>query len=99
MPGLTVRLRASQTAKLLVLDAYGDPIAGAEVLIAGLGRCKSNGQGCARFYLPGPETAVVVTANGREEVLYEKALAPGRTYVYRPDPEVSAGRYFVLAEE
>ena len=94
---LTIYLRPSRAARLLVLDGSGEPVPGAEVLIAGLGRCRSNRNGYARFYLPGPDHyAVVVTSNGTEEVLYEEAMAPGETYVYRPDPEVSAGRYFIL---
>lgn len=97
---LTVHLRPSRAARLLVLDSSGAPVRGAAVRIAGLGHCRSDRQGYARFYLPGPDHyAVVVTANGTEEVLYEEALAPGKTYVYRPDPAVSAGRYFILTEE
>ena len=43
--------------------------------------------------------ALVVRNDGREEVLYEEQLAPGKTYVYRPDPAMSSGRIFVLEEE
>ena len=96
---LTVHLRPNRAARLLVLNGSGEPVPAAEVRIAGLSRCRSNRKGFARFYLPGPDTyAVVVTADGIEEVLYEEALAPGKSYVYRPDPERSAGRYFILAE-
>jgi hypothetical protein len=70
------------------------------VLIAGLNRSRTNRKGFAKFYLPGPDNyAVAVTANGREEVLYEEAMTPGKMYVYRPDPAKAAGRYFVLTEE
>ena len=97
---LTVYFSPSRTAKLLVLDEHGDPVHQAAVLVAGLNRCTTNRQGYARFYLPGPDTyALAVTANGKEEVLYEEALTPGKTYVYRPDATKSAGRYFVLSEE
>ena len=50
---LTVHLRANRAVRLLVLDGSGSPISGAEVLIAGLGRCKSNRQGIARFLSAG----------------------------------------------
>lgn len=97
---LTLYLTPGRAARLLVLDGRGEPVRGAKVRIAGLGRCTSNRKGYARFYLPGADHyAVVVTANGTEEVLYEEAMAPGKTYVYRPDPVVSAGRYFMLTEE
>ena len=97
---LAVHFMPRQTGRLLVLDDAGAPVAGAEVLIAGMGRSRSNRAGYARFYLPAADTyAVAVTAGGREEVLYEEALVPGKTYVYRPDPAKAAGRYFVLTEE
>ena len=97
---LAVRFLHRQTARLLVLDREGAPVAGAEVLIAGLGRGRSNRDGYARFYLPGRDHyALAVSSNGVEEVLYEEKLEPGRTYVYRPEPGVSAGRYFVLTEQ
>ena len=41
----------------------------------------------------------MIRHDGREEVLYEEMLEPGKTYVYRPDPASSEGRIFVLAEE
>ncbi len=97
---LTVRFSPSRTATLLVLDGNDDPVAGAEVLVAGLSRSRTNRKGLAKFYLPGPDNyALAVTANGREEVLYEEALVPGRTYVYRPDPAAPAGRYFALTDQ
>ena len=97
---LAVRFSPRRTAKLLVLDERGDPVAGARVLIAGLNRSRTNRQGVAKFYLPKPDNyAVAVTAGGREEVLYEETMSPGSTYVYRPDPAKRAGRYFVLTEQ
>ncbi len=97
---LAVHFSSRRTGRLLVLDSNGDPVSGARVLVAGLGQARTNRKGYAKFYLPGPDTyAVAVTGNSREEVLYEEAMAPGMTYVYRPDPARPAGRYFVLAEE
>jgi hypothetical protein len=70
------------------------------VRIAGITRTRTNRRGVARFYLPVVENyAVTVIANGLEEVLYEEALEPGKSYVYRPDPEQAEGRYFVLTED
>lgn len=97
---LIVRLSPGRTARLLVLDGNDQPVANAEVLVAGLSTSRTNRQGVARFYLPGPDNyALAVTFNGQEEVLYEEAMAPGEQYVYRPDPEQPAGRYFVLTDE
>ncbi len=95
-----VRLKPSQTGRLLVLDRNGQPVPGAEVRIAGITRTRTNRRGVARFYLPVVENyAVTVIQNGVEEVLYEEEMTPGKAYVYRPDPEQTEGRYFVLTEE
>ncbi len=97
---LVVRFSPRRTATLLVLDGNDDPVAGAEVLVAGLSRSRTNRRGLARFYLPAADNyALAITANGREEVLYEEALAPGESYVYRPDPARPAGRYFALTDQ
>lgn len=97
---LAVRFAPGKTARLLVLDEQDEPVSGAGVLVAGLNQTKTNRKGVARFYLPGPDNyAVAVTVNGHEEVLYEESMTPGGSYVYRPDPEQSEGRYFVLTEE
>ena len=96
---LAVHIFPSRTARLLVLDQNGDPVPDACVLIAGLNRSRTNRQGYAKFYLPGADNyAVAVTVGDNEEVLYEEAMAPGKRYVYRPDVNKSAGRYFVLTE-
>ena len=89
----------SRTARLLVLDANDKPVPHAKVLIAGMSQTRTGRNGFARFYLPGPDDyALAITSHGREEVLYEEAMVPGKKYVYRPDPSQSAGRYFVLTE-
>ena len=92
---MAVHFRPKQTARLLVLDGHGDPVANAGVLIAGLSTTRTNRNGYAKFYLPGKdEYAVVVTANNREEVLYEEAMAPGKSYVYRPESGKVRGKIF-----
>ena len=97
---LAVHLSPGRTAGLLVLDGDENPVPNATVLIAGMSQTRTNRKGFAKFYLPGPdEYAMAITANGREEVLYEEALSPGKNYVYRPDASQSAGRYFALTEK
>ena len=96
---LAARL-AGRTAVLQVFGEHGEPVADGEVAIAGLGRSRTDENGCARCYVPREDVyALVVRAGGREEVLYEEQLAPGRKYVYRPDADRPAGRIFVLTEE
>ena len=97
---LAVHFFPGRTARLLVLDHGDDPVADAKVLIAGLSRCRTNRQGCAKFFLPRTDTyALAITVGDHEEVLYEEEMTPGKRYVYRPDADKSAGRYFVLEEE
>ena len=107
IPGRPGRLRRMLAARLLgrsarlkVLDERGVPVRSAEVAVAGWGRYRTNRDGYARFYLPRDDIyALVVRHDGGEEVLYEEQLAPGKTYVYRPDAGSTEGRIFVLAEE
>lgn len=95
-----VRFAPKQTGRLRVLDRNDQPVPGAEVRIAGLSTSRTNNEGVARFYLPIAENyAVTVVTKDLEEVLYEEALVPGKTYVYRPDPAQTEGRYFILTED
>jgi hypothetical protein len=97
---LTIHLRPSRAARLLVLDGSGDPVQNAEGQIVGLGHCRANRHGYARFHLPGRDHyAVVVTSNGSEEMRYGETLGTVGTCVYRPDPPVCARRYFFLTDE
>ena len=97
---LIARLFPHRAARLRVLDVAGAPMSGAEVTVAGWGRYETNRAGYARFYLPANDVyALVIRDDGGEEVLYEEELAPGKTYIYRPDPAISSGRIFVLTEE
>ena len=97
---LMARLLPRRSARLRVLDERGAPRPGAEVKLVGWGSYETDGEGYARFYLPADDVyALVVADEGREEVLYEEQLEPGKTYVYRPDPATSEGRIFVLTEE
>ncbi len=95
-----VRFSPDKTARLRVLNHDGQPVAGAEVRIAGLNRSRTNRHGVAKFYVPRSEAyAVSVTFDAQEEVLYAEALAPGFTYLYQRDRSKTEGRYFVLTAE
>lgn len=97
---LAVLFLPGRTAKLLVLDRNDAPVAGADVLLAGLSRSRTNRKGIAKFYLPGSDIyALAVTVDGSEEVLYEESMDQGEMYVYRPDPAKREGRYFALTQE
>ena len=89
-----------RAGKLRVLDHEDKPVSGAEVVISGLGRSRTNKQGYTRFYLPSYDFyALIIRHDSHEEVLYEERLGPGGAYVYRPDPSLGDGRLFILTPE
>jgi hypothetical protein len=89
-----------RTSRLRILNHKGEPVAGADVVVAGLGRSRTDRQGYARIYLPYEDFyALVIRFGEHEEVLYEEKMNTAKTYVYRPDPQVTSGRYFVLSLE
>ena len=96
---LTTRVLRSKAARLRVLDHTGEPVSGAEVIVAGLNRSKTNKQGYATFYLPHEYYyGLIIRFGDHEEALYEEAMGPGKTYVYRADPSATA-RMFALSPE
>ena len=96
---LTTRVLRSKAARLRVLDHTGEAVAGAEVIVAGLNRSKTNKQGYATFYLPHEYYyAMVIRFGDHEEALYEEMMGPGKTYVYRADPSATA-RMFAISPE
>ncbi len=97
---LTSHVLRSRTGRLRVLDDADKPVAGADVVVAGLSRSKTNKQGYARFYLPCDDWyALVIRYGDHEELLYEEKMTPGATYVYRPDPLSASGRLSVLSRQ
>ena len=97
---LTSHVLRSRAARLRVLDDEDNPVAAADVVVAGLSRSKTNKQGYARFYLPCDDFyALVIRYGDHEEVLYEEKMTPGATYVYRPNPLSASGRLGVLSRQ
>ncbi len=89
-----------RATRIRVLDSKDNPVAGAEVVVAGLGRSRTNNRGYARLYVPRNYVyALLIRFTNHEEVLYEEELGPGETYLYRPDGQSNAGRYFTLTPE
>jgi len=81
--------------RLTVLDENDSPVSGAEVVLVGIGRFKTNSQGSARIYIPEKyDYAVNVKYADHEELLYTEELIPGGTYIYRPGPEVSPEKHY-----
>ena len=91
------------TGSLLVLDREGRSVVDAQVGIAptsvlsGLERSQTDKNGITRFSLPDHAKYVLaIRYEEHEELLYMEKLQPGVHYVYRPDPDVTTGRYDVL---
>ena len=92
--------RPEHVCRLKVLDDRGEPVSGADVTVPGLGRFKTNRRGYAKFYLAGEEWySLIISYGDHEEVLYQEMLAPGSSYIYRPDPSIASGRLCALSEE
>ena len=108
MPGRAGKLRQFlsrqiprwRVARLRVLNSKGEPVSGAEVVIVGLNRSRTNRRGYAKFYLPIPDYyPIIVRYDDHEELLYMEEMGPGNTYVYRADPATTSGRNAVLPVE
>ena len=85
--------RANSSVK--VFDRDGQSVSGAEVIVAGLGRSKTDRQGVARFYIPNQAFyAMVIRYEGHQEVLYEELLAPRTNYIYHPGPIVTPEQHY-----
>ncbi len=85
------------TGKLRVLDHESNPVNGAEVRIAGVGRFRTNKLGYTKFNLPCDDWyALVIKYDKHEEVLYQEKMIRGQAYIYKRDPSSESGRYCVL---
>ena len=98
------RLPGGRTGTLKVLDQRGMPVHGAEVVVAattlqaGLVRSTTDKNGYVGLGLPADGKYVLaIRYEDHEEVLYLEKLDARVDYVYRPDPEISSGRAYVLA--
>jgi hypothetical protein len=99
-PPPTTHLAQSGGSRVRVLDQAGEPVSDAEVVVAGLGRYRTNEQGYANIDPPiGDWYALIIRYGDHEEVLYLEKLAQGESYVYNPDPLTASGRLGVLSPE
>ena len=92
------------SGRLQVLDFEGQPVEGAEVVLAsttvlsGIVRSTTGPDGTTGIDLPNAGYYVLkIRSADHEEVLFLETLEPSTNYVYRPDPEVPSGRKNVLA--
>ena len=82
-----------EPARVKILDEQGNPVAGAEVVLAGGGSSETDDSGYADVILAGADWyALVIRYPEHEKVLYMEDLEPGKTYVYRADFEATVAR-------
>ncbi|MDP6127477.1 MAG: LicD family protein [Dehalococcoidales bacterium] len=87
-------------ARVLVLNPGGNPVSGAEVVVAGYGSSRTDRQGYARLYIPYDFIfALGFKFGAHYEVVYEENLSKGKTYRYQADAEITSGRNFILTLE
>ena len=98
---LTTHMLPGRAARLRVNDHEGKPVSGAEVVVVGVGRFKTNRRGYAKLYVPQKDWfyALIIRFDDHEEMLYEEQIRSGRSYNYRPDPSEPVGRLLVLSPE
>lgn len=78
------RVPREQTCKVRVLDESGSPADGAEVIVIGLGNCRTDKSGVAVFHVPQDDFYPVVIRYGdHERIDYFPMIAPGKEYTYR----------------
>jgi hypothetical protein len=85
------RNQVGRPSSLRVLDDEGKPVSGAEVVLVGGGRSRTDESGYAEIILSRADWyALVIRYQGHEQVLYMEQLEPDRSYVYRADSALKA---------
>ena len=98
--GIRALLSPRKSTTLQVLDLQGNPVAGAEVHVAGTKSSWTDSQGNVFLKLSDEiYHSFIIRFNDHEEVLYIERLTWGEGYVYRPDSQVTSGRSFALVEK
>ena len=92
---LSMGISPRPNSRVRIFNRGGQSVSGAEVIVVGLGRSKTDRQGVARFYVPNEATyAMVIRYEGHEEILYLESLIPGTNYIYHPGPIVTAEQHY-----
>ena len=74
-----------------VLDQQGKPVCGGEVVLVGLGRFKTNKQGCVRFFVPRIDHhPLTIRFEDYEETNYLQRIKPATKYIFQPKQKLPA---------
>ena len=72
-----------QVCRIKVIDKNGEPINEADIIVIGLGSCKTNGDGYAKFYIPKANCyPIVIRYRDFEEIDFFPWIYPGEEYIY-----------------
>jgi len=92
---LSIGVFPRTNSSVKIFDRGGQLVKGAEVLVAGLGRSKTDRQGVARFFVPHTACyAMVIRYGEHQELLYEEYLSPKTNYIYHPGPIVTPEQHY-----
>lgn len=73
-----------ETCKIRVFDESGNPADGAEVIVIGVGNCKTDKNGLAEFHVAQADCfPVVIRYRDHERIDYFPMIAPGDERIYR----------------
>ena len=74
-----------------VLNQQGNPVCGGEVILVGLGRFKTNKQGCVRFFVPRVDHhPLTIRFEDCEEINYLQRIKPATMYIFQPKRKPTA---------
>lgn len=74
-----------------VLDQNGNPVRDGEVVLVGLGRFKTNKQGCVRFHIPRADYhPLTIRFESYDETNYLQEIKPATSYTFQPKTKLPA---------
>lgn len=75
-----------KSVRVRVLNEKDEPVANADVIVAGCSRAKTDANGYAPLMLPGSDWyALTISYEGHYQVLYMEQLVPDNDYLYTPN--------------
>ena len=74
-----------------VIQGFLIMVCGGEVVLVGLGRFKTNKQGCVRFYVPRADYhPLTIRFEDYKETNYLQEIKPATTYIFQPKKKLLA---------
>lgn len=84
-------LPSRRSSSIKVLDQNGNPVRDGEVVLVGLGRFKTNKQGCVRFHIPQADYhPLTIRFESYDETNYLQEIKPATSYIFQPKTKLPA---------